>query len=106
AAVPQASVRTRTHKPRPGLMCEPTTASPSSVSSVASRPERRSSVGAASSTGASVSVDDKGIPPPALAHVLVLDLLLEQDDGLEQRLGPGRAARHVDVDGDDLVAPL
>ena len=31
------------------------------------------------------------------------DLVLEEDDALEQRLDPRRAARDVDVDGDDVV---
>src|SRR5919204_4752219 len=34
------------------------------------------------------------------------DLLLQADDALEQRLGAGRAARHVHVHGDDLVDAL
>src|SRR5918999_5663666 len=52
------------------------------------------------------SPDDKRLTPPALGHVLVLDALLEQHDALEQGLGPGRAARHVDVHGDELVDAL
>ena len=43
---------------------------------------------------------------PLGGHVLVADPLLQQDDALEQRLRPGRAAGHVDVDGDDLVDAL
>src|SRR5919201_255952 len=35
-----------------------------------------------------------------------LDLLLEADDPLDERLRPRRAAGDVDVDGDDLVHPL
>src|SRR5215212_9465181 len=58
------------------------------------------------SVGRSSSPDDKRLTSPALAHVLVLDALLEQHDALEQGLGPGRAARHVDVDGDELVDAL
>src|SRR5829696_8404306 len=96
-------------------MCEPTTASPSSACIDSSRPSRSSSRGAASSSvsGASVSAetsvssaDDNGITSPARAHVLVLDLLLQQQDALEQRLGTRRAAGHVDVDGDQLVDAL
>src|SRR5919108_3674628 len=34
------------------------------------------------------------------------DLLLQADDALEERLRPRRAARHVDVHGDDLVDAL
>src|SRR5688500_4120293 len=34
---------------------------------------------------------------PPVRHVLLLDHLLEQDDALEERLGAGRAAGHVDV---------
>src|SRR6187402_3777407 len=34
------------------------------------------------------------------------DLLVEADDALDQRLGPRRAARHVDVDREDLVDAL
>jgi hypothetical protein len=40
------------------------------------------------------------------AAPLVGDLLLEPDDPLQQRLGPRRAARDVDVDRDDLVDAL
>src|SRR5829696_6424658 len=58
------------------------------------------------SVGRSSSPDDKRLTSPALGHVLVLDALLEQHDALEQGLGPGRAARHVDVDGDELVDAL
>src|SRR3954452_248186 len=54
----------------------------------------------------SPSADDNGFTLPALSHVLVLDALLQQHDALEQRLGPGRAAGHVDVDRDDLVHAL
>ena len=43
---------------------------------------------------------------PLGAHVLVLDPLLQEHDAFEQRLRPRRAARHVDVDGDDLVDAL
>ena len=42
---------TRTQRPTPGWMWDPTTPSPSSVSSVASSPERRSSVAGASLGG-------------------------------------------------------
>src|SRR5678816_2740674 len=43
---------------------------------------------------------------PLLLDVLGGDLLLEPDDPLEQRLRPGRAARDVDVDRQDLVDAL
>src|SRR5215211_4750374 len=43
---------------------------------------------------------------PLGGHVLVANLLLEQDDALEECLRAGRAARDVDVDRDDLVDAL
>src|SRR4029434_10669661 len=43
---------------------------------------------------------------PLLPDVLGGDLLLEPDDPLQQRLRPGRAARDVDVDRQDLVDAL
>src|SRR3989442_7416131 len=33
----------------------------------------------------------------------LLDLILQFEEALDQRLGSGRAARHVDIDGDHLV---
>src|ERR671923_932120 len=97
---------TRTHRSPPATS-EPTRASPSSSCSTARKPWRSSSTGGAStSAGASgasaLPSDDNRLTPPALGHVLVLDALLQEDDALEQRLGPGRAPGHVDVDGDDL----
>src|SRR5262249_4790756 len=41
-----------------------------------------------------------------LQVLLVLDLVLDFEQPLEERLGPGRAARDVDVDRDDLVDAL
>src|SRR6266487_5278144 len=57
------------------------------------------------------SANDDRLPGPAglelvVPDPLLLDPLLEQDDALEQRLGARRAARHVHVDGDDLVDAL
>src|SRR2546430_12176141 len=53
------------------------------------------------------SASDQGrLAPPAFGHVLVLDPLLEQHDALQEGLRPGRAARDVDVDRNDLVDPL
>src|SRR5262245_40789913 len=45
-------------------------------------------------------------PPPCLPldRAGAPDLLLQQEDAVEQRLGRGRAARHVDVDRHDAVA--
>src|SRR5687767_148070 len=97
-------------------MWEPTTPSPRASAMVANSPSRSSSVSAAgaSSAGASSgaasvvvpSADDNRTTSPALGDVLVLDALLQQDDALEQRLGPGWAAGDVDVHRDDLVDPL
>src|SRR5436190_10248458 len=60
------------------------------------------SVGSASTAASGVSVpltsvNDDRLPAPALlelvvADALVLDALLQQDDALDQGLGPGRAA--------------
>src|SRR3954468_25059785 len=94
--VTQASRVTRTQRSSPGRMCEPTTASPSSARSDSSRASRASSVGAVSASSSGVvgaSADDNRITLPALGHVLVLDALLEQQDALEQGLGPRGAAR-------------
>ena len=52
------------------------------------------------------SLDDDRGAAPALRHVLALDALLQEHDALEERLGPRRAARHVDVDRKDLVDAL
>src|SRR5688572_3256592 len=79
------------------------TTSPSDASTASPRTE--TSNGGASASSASAS-DDNRLTPPALGHVLVLDALLQQDDALEQRLGPRRATGHVDVDRDDLVDAL
>src|SRR3954451_2254757 len=95
---------TRIHRSLPGRMCEPTTASPSSVVNRARIASRCSS---ASGAGASTtSADDNGITLPALGGILVEDALLQQDDAFEQRLGPGRAAGDVAVAGDELVEPI
>src|SRR4051812_31506045 len=104
----------RTHRSSPARMWLSTMDSPSSSVSSPSRAVRSSSTGTAStsaSTGAGASVavssaDDNGITLPAGGHVLVLDALLQQHDALEERLGPRRAPRHVDVDGDHLVDAL
>src|SRR5437867_11793322 len=58
-----------------------------------------------------ISAGDRGarlgeLATPLLPDVLAGDLLLEPDDAVEQRLRPGRAARDVDVDRDDLVHAL
>src|SRR5687768_3791649 len=100
----QAARSTRTGRSAPATSLS-TTLSPSASVSVASRPSRNSSRGGASTSGASAS-DDNGLTPPALGHVLVLDALLQQDDALQQRFGPRRAAGDVDVDRDDLVDAL
>src|SRR4051812_38111528 len=42
----------------------------------------------------------------ALALLALRDLLLDLHEGGDQRLRRGRAARHVDVDRDDLVDAL
>src|SRR5688500_6306402 len=97
-----ASRATRTVMSPPAISV-PTTASPSASVSASSSPWRSSSTWGAS--GASAS-DDNRLTLPALGHVLVLDALLQEDDALEQRLGPRRAAGHVHVDGDDLVDAL
>src|SRR5687767_7145798 len=126
----QAGVATRMVSESPSTMREPTTASPSDSVTAASRPMRSSSVGSGSGSGSATGVagsgstasavsgsavsvgppepsaDDKRFTLPAFGHVLVEDLVLEQDDALEQRLGSGRAAGHVDVDRDDLVDAL
>src|SRR5688572_1319051 len=100
AARTQASGRTRIHR-SPLRMCEPTTASLSLVVRSSRSACWRSSVAVlAPAVG---SADDNRLSPPALRHVLVLDALLEEHDALEQGLGPGRAARDVHVDRDDLV---
>src|SRR5438105_7230500 len=46
-----------------------------------------------------------GLGPPA-GDLAGLDLLVEGDDGVDQRLRAGRAAGGVDVDGDDLIDAL
>src|SRR3954462_8685787 len=90
-------------------MWDSTTASPSSAVRVSSNPCRTSSTCgacASSSVVTSVSADDNRLTSPAGLGVFVLDALLEQHDALEQRLGTGRAAGDVHVDGHDLVAAL
>src|SRR3954447_16217863 len=106
AARTQASGWMRTHR-SPLRWCEPTMASPSLVVRSSRRAWWRSSTGTVDvSAPALTSADDNRLPSPALRHVLVLDALLQEDDALQQRLGPRRAARHVDVDRDDLVHAL
>ena len=52
-----------------------------------------------------LNAEDHSIPPsvpvPHLRALHPLDLLLELEDAVHERLGGGRAAGHVDVDGDD-----
>src|SRR3954470_4435172 len=110
----------RTQRSSSARMWLATMPSPSSSVSSARRAVRCSSTGAASasasgaavgvsSAGASAAVssaDDNRITLPPGGHVLVLDALLQEDDALEQRLGPRRAPGDVDVDGDDLVDAL
>src|SRR5438132_524018 len=69
---------------------------------------RTSGSGAGSGIGASgaSTSDTDGVASPTSSHVFVLDALLQEHDAFEQRLGARRAARHVDVDGDDLVDAL
>ena len=76
--------------------------------SVTSRPGRR-----AVSRGAGTSRSAAGggrrrrrTPRVPGAEVLGGDLLLQLEDAVQQRLRPRRAARHVDVDRDDLVDAL
>src|SRR5260370_26428199 len=38
--------------------------------------------------------------------LFIVDLLLELEDGVENSFGARRAARHVNIDGNDLVAAL
>src|SRR5437868_278397 len=44
------------------------------------------------------------VPPPG--DLAIVDLLVEGEDGVDQRLGPGRASWRVHVDGHDLVDAL
>src|SRR6478735_12308430 len=44
--------------------------------------------------------------PRSGRHPLLVDLFLELDDPVDERLGPGRAAGHEDVDRNDLVDAL
>src|SRR5947209_3186900 len=106
AARTQASARTRTQR-SPLRTWLPTTASPNRVVRSSSSACWRSSVAVvAEAPPAPESADNDRLSSPALGHVLVLDALLQQDDALQQRLRPGRAAGDVDVDRDDLVDPL
>src|SRR4051794_7353554 len=79
---------------------------PSTASSVTS-PVPASSV-PSSEVEVSSANDDRLRDParPTLGGVLVLDALLQQHDALDERLGPRRTARHVDVDRDDLIDAL
>src|SRR3546814_8876009 len=99
----------RTQRLTPGWRWDSRSSSPRRSARPASRASRRGSgsgVGVSSPAGAWVSADDNGITSPLLGHVLVGDALLQQDAALEGGLGAGRAARDVDVDGDDLVHAL
>src|SRR4051794_1347873 len=97
---------TRIHRSSPGRMCEPTTVSPRREVMASSTAWRRSSTSTSTSgspsTAASavasvlVSADDNWLTLPTLGHVLVGDALLEEDDPLQQGLGPRRAPRDVD----------
>ena len=113
---PRRRGSTRTQRSSPGAMWLPTTASPSSSRergehALAGLVDLGASsaggvVGASVSVGVGHQLHDNRVTSPAVGHVLVPDALLEQHDALEQGLGPGRAAGHVDVDGDDLVDAL
>src|SRR5215218_3688913 len=103
AARTQASGRTRTHR-SPLPTWEPTIASPSRAVRSSSSAFWRSSVAVVGPVG--TSADDNRLPSPAVRHALVLDPLLEEDDALQQRLGPGRTPGYVHVDRDDLIDAL
>ena len=97
AASNQASRGTRTHR----LAADGDVAADQGVAQgVGQGGEDRLSglVDRGASAGASVarcrcrpSLHHQGIAPPPVGHVLPADALLEQDDALEQGLGPGRA---------------
>src|SRR4029079_8992473 len=59
-----------------------------------------------------LSIHDQGLAGQArrlarqLAEPLLIDLALQLDDAVDERLGARRAAGHEDVDGDDLIDPL
>src|SRR5687768_14146769 len=114
AVSPHAAVATRIQSPWPGLISESTRASPrcsaNTARSASRASSRAASAGASSAMVASSANDDRLLPPllalPPVRHVLVVDPFLQQHDALEQRLGPRRAAGHVDVDGHDLVDAL
>ena len=106
----QASRSTRTQT-CPASVCHSTRPSPSTPrrrasSASTSLSAAGASVSAAGASVSTASVDDNRLTPPALAHVLVLDALLQHDDPLEKGLGPGRAAGHVHVHRHDLVNAL
>src|SRR5437879_4542853 len=103
----------RTQSSSFGLMWLATMASPSSAvssPSSCSRSSSRSGSGSSSVAGSSAtggaSTDDNRLTLPACCHVLVLNALLQEHDALEQGFRARRAARHVDVDRDDLVDAL
>src|SRR5690349_22893090 len=89
AAVDQASVATRIHRPRPGLIFDSSRASPRCSPNTASSASRRSSW-TTSAAGSSVvvgSLNGDRLPTvlatPAHCHVLVLDLLLQHHDAVD-----------------------
>src|ERR1700712_783493 len=90
AASAQRATSTLAHTSMPGIRWVSSRPSPRTSANVVSSAWRASSVGGASTTGASASLDDKGLTPSTLRHVLVLDALLEQHDALEQGLRAGR----------------
>lgn len=42
---------------------------------------------------------------PHLQGCVALDLLLQLEEAVKERLGSGRASRHVNVDGHDPITP-
>src|SRR5688572_22663015 len=58
------------------------------------------------SGGANVGMLLLGLIRTAVLALLTHHPLLELQDAVDEPLGRGRAAGHVDVDGDDLVDPL
>src|SRR3546814_20752792 len=102
-AVVQASVVTRTHRPRPGLMWLSTRASPRCSESTARTASRRSSVGAstgASSVAVASAHDDRllvGAAGHAGSHVLVPAPLLAQHEPLQEGPNARRVGKSVSV---------
>ena len=74
----------------------------------ASAPARRASRSRASVVGGRqpTTIGSRCVAAPTLGRVFAHDPLLQQHDALDERLGPRRAAGHVDVDRDDLVDAL